>query len=209
MTTLKFLTVFLFITLYSCGQKPAKHKADPAAVALNNKAMELVPFIDNPDCSKKALSLLDQATNIDSEYFLGFNNKLMFLYQLKQFDKAALTVNKLIDLRPSAHDLYLMGGVLYERLGDTISSKNHFQKSLTICNSVLDTMNVKNRDYDMLFMNKAINVIMLGDEAKGNELLKQLYDKQTDDTFKELTASFMNKSKKELVDFMTENKYSH
>jgi tetratricopeptide (TPR) repeat protein len=208
MTTLKFITAFLLIGHYSCGQSSTKHKSDPAAIQLNDKAMLLVPFIDNTDSSIKAISLLDKATSIDSNYFLGYNNKLMFYYQLKQFDKAVLTVNKLIQLRPLAYDLYQMGGVLYERLGDTVSSKNYFQKSLTICNNVLDTMDTKNRDHDMLCMNKAITLIILGDEAKGNQLLKQLYHKQTDDEFKELTASFMNKSKKELLVSLIENKYS-
>ena len=207
MTTLKIITALLLVMLSSCAQKPEKHKADPAAVALNNRAVDLVPFLENNDSSKKALSLLDQSTDIDSNYFLGYYNKLMFLYQLKQFDKAVLTVNKLIQLRPTAHDLYLMGGVLYERLSDTISSKKYFQKSLTICSAVLDTMNEKNRDYDMFSMNKAINLIMLGDE-KGNELLKQLYNRQTDDSFKELIASFMNKSKNEMLSLMTGNRYS-
>ena len=209
MTTLKFITTFLLIALCSCGQNSTKHKVDPAAVELNNKAMTLVQSIDNPDSSTKAISLLDEATNIDSNYFLGYNNKLMFYYQLKQFDKAILTINKLIQLRPTAHDLYMMGGVLCERIGDTLSSKAYFQKSLAICNNVLDTINTKDRDHDMFLLNKAINLIMLGDEFEGNQLLKKLYDSQTDDALKELTASFMNKSKKELLNSMTEDKYSH
>lgn len=209
MTTLKFLTTFLLIGLCSCGQKSAKHKVDHAAVELNNKAMTFVPFIDNADSAKKAISLLDKATTIDSNYFLGHFNKLMFFNQLKQFDKAVLTVNKLIKLRPAAHDLYLTGGILYEQLGDPISSKSYFEKSLAICNSVLDTMSTKNRDYKMLVGNKAVNLIMLGEQAKANELLKQLYDSQTNEEQKKWTASLMNKNKKELLELWTGDQYSH
>ena len=208
MTTLKFITIFVLIALYSCGQKPKKCKGDPAAVDLNNKAMTLVRFIDNVDSSKKAISLLDNATSIDSNYFLGYYNKLMFFNQLKQFDKAVLTINKLIQLRPSAHDLYLTGGILYERIGDTISSKKYFEKSLTICNTVLDTMNKTNRDYEMLVGNEAVNLIMLGDEIKANELLKKLYDSQTDEALKKMTLSMMNTSKKELLASLREDKSS-
>jgi tetratricopeptide (TPR) repeat protein len=215
MTTLKFITTFLLIALYSCGQKPAKHKADPAAVELNNKAMTLVAFIDNSDSSKKAISLLDKATTIDSNYFLGYYNKLMFFNQLKQFDKAILTVNKLIQLRPSAHDLYMTGGILYEQIGDTISSKTYFEKSLTICNNVLDTMSNKNRDYEMLVSNKAINLIMLGQQEDANKILKALYDTRPDDpeydnVTKKWIQSLMNKNKAELMDtFINPDKYSH
>ena len=208
MTTLKFITIFVLIALYSCGHKPTKYKVDPAAVDLNYKAMTLVRFIDNVDSSKKAISLLDNATSIDSNYFLGYYNKLMFFNQLKQFDKAVLTINKLIQLRPLAHDLYLTGGILYERIGDTISSKKYFEKSLTICNTVLDTMNKTNRDYEMLVGNEAVNLIMLDDEIKANELLKKLYDSQTDKALKKMTLSMMNTSKKELLASLTEDKSS-
>lgn len=171
--------------------------------------MTLVAFINNPDSSKKAISLLDKATTIDSNYFLGHYNKLMFYNQLKQFDKAVLTVNKLLQIRPAAHDLYLSGGILYEQLGDTVSSKSYFKKSLAISNSVLDTMSKENRDYEMLVSNKAINLIMLGDQTRANELLKKLYDSQTDEELKKWTASLMNKDKKELLELWTINQYSH
>jgi tetratricopeptide (TPR) repeat protein len=209
MKTLRFLTVFLLLGIWSCGQSAGKHKVDPAAVQLNNQAMTLVAFIYNSDSSRKAISLLDKATAIDSNYFLGHYNKLMFFNQLKQFDKAVFTVNKLIQLQPTAHDLYLTGGVLYEQLGDTISSKSYFKKSLSICNSVLDTMNTKNRDYEMLVGNKAVNLIMLRDQAKANELLKKLYESQTSEEQKKWTASLMNKNKKQILELWTSDQYSH
>lgn len=214
MTTLKFITAFLLITLYSCGQTSVKHKPDPAAVQLNNQAMTLVRYIDNADSSKKAISLLDQATNIDSNYFMGYSNKLMFFFQLKQFDKLIQTNNILLQLRPSAHDLYLRGGMFYQQIGDTVSANNYFSKSLTICNAVLDTMNNKNRDFVMITTNQAINLIMLNDTAKANNILKLLYDNQPDDpqfdnVEKRYIQSLINKNKKDLVDTMNNpDKYS-
>lgn len=91
---------------------------------------------------------------MDSDYFLGYYNKLMFLSQLNDYDKAVSTVNKLIELRPNANDLYLTGGLLYEKKGDTARALQYFQKSLAICNSVLDTMSQTNRDYEMLSNNR-------------------------------------------------------
>lgn len=169
--------------------------------------MTLVPFIDNADSSQKALKLLDQATTIDSNYFLGHQNKLMFYYQHKQFEKALLTNNKLIQLRPNAHDLYLRGGILSEQLGDTVNSKNFFIKGLAICNSVLDTMNKKNRDHVMLTTNKAIGLIMLGDIQKANSILKTLYANQPDNfefdnVEKKYIHSLMDKNKSELLDLL-------
>ncbi|OSZ79897.1 hypothetical protein CAP36_01115 [Chitinophagaceae bacterium IBVUCB2] len=214
MNTLKFITVFLLVASYSCGQQSKKHKPDPEAVQLNNQAMMLVPYIENADSSKKAITLLDQATTIDSNYFLGYSNKLMFYYQLQEFDKLILTNNKLIQLRPSAHDLYLSGGVFYHQIGDSISANRYFNKSLTICNAVLDTMNSKNRDFVMFTTNQAINLIMLNDSAKANKILKVLYENQPDDpqfdnVEKKYIHSLMNKNKKELLDMVNNpDKYS-
>lgn len=207
MKTLKFVSILFLIALNSCGQKSAKRKVDPAAIQLNNQAMTLVPYIDNVDSSKKAISLLDKATEIDSNYFLGYSNKLMFYYQLKQYDKALWTNNKLIQLRPNAHDLYMRSGMLYEELADTVSSTTYFTKSLTIINSLLDTMNRKNRDFVMLTTNQAINLIMLGDSAKANNILKTLYDSQPDDpefdNFEKKYIQFlMGKSKGDLMELM-------
>jgi tetratricopeptide (TPR) repeat protein len=199
MTSIKLTTLFFVIGLYSCGQNSNKHKNDPAAVKLNNEAMRLASFINNTDSANKAISLLDRATSIDSNYFLGYYNKLMFYGQLKQYDKAILTTNKLIKLRPSAHDLYLWGGLLYEKIGDTVSSQKYFQQSLTICDSVLDTMHIKNRDYFMIASNKAINLVMLGDSTKANEILKKLYENLDDQELKKMTILLMNKNKVELL----------
>jgi tetratricopeptide (TPR) repeat protein len=203
MTTLKFLTAFLLITVYSCGQSTAKKKVDPNVTILSNKIIPLVNHIDNPDSCKQALLYLDSATKIDNNCFLCYYNKLMFLYSLKQFHKAVETMNECIRIKPSAHDLYLTGGILYEKIGDTISSRKYFQKSLTLLNSVLDTIKVQDMTYEMLVSNKAINLIMLGDSKSGNDLLKAITDRQKEPELRERTLSFMNKTKKELVDMMT------
>ena len=129
----------------------------------------------------------------------------MFLYSLKQFDKAITTINNCIRISPSAHDLYLTGGILYEKVGDTISSKKYFKKSLAILNSVLDTMKVQNTNYEMLVSNKAINLKMLNDNKRGNDLIKAIANKQQEPELKELTLSYINKGKKEMVDMMTDS----
>ena len=169
--------------------------------------MTLVAYLENADSSLKAISLLDKATTIDSNYFLGYYNKLIFYYQLKQFDKAILTNNKLLQLRPNAYDLYMTGGMLYEQIGDTVAAKTYFSKSLNICNSVLDTMNRQNRYFVTVRTNQAINLIMLNDSTKANKIFKDLYeslpeDLEFDNVEKKYIHFLMNKSKKEVIDFL-------
>jgi tetratricopeptide (TPR) repeat protein len=207
MTTLKFTFPFLFIALYSCGQTPTKHKVNPESVRLNNKIIPLISFTNNPDSCRKVLLFLDSATVIDSDDFIAYYNKLMFLYGLKQYDKAINTANELIRLRPNAHDLFMVKGTLLNKIGDTTSANLNFEKSLKICNGVLDTMHETNRDYMMFVMDKAVNLIMLGDSVKANKILKILYDKQPDDPAfdnvdKKYILSLMNKNRIQLMDFL-------
>jgi len=208
MTTLKFITAFLLIALYSCGQNTAKRKVDPKVTALSNKIIPLVSHLDNSDSCKQALLYLDSATTIDNNFFNCYYNKLMFLCSLKQFDKAVQTLNECLRIAPRAGNLYFTGGVLYEKIGDTISSKKYFQKSMTIINSVLDTMKARNLDYEVLLNDKALNLIMLDDYKGGNDMLKAFADRQQERDLKEMALSYMNKSKKEIVDMLTDMQYS-
>jgi tetratricopeptide (TPR) repeat protein len=181
-----------------------KRKPDITAVKLNDQAMLLVSFIENPDSARKAIQLLDSATKIDSSYFLAYYNKLMFFSQLNLNDEGLRTLNKLIVLRPYAHDLYMMCGLWYERIGHSDSSQSYFEKSLSICNTVLDSMSIKNKDYFMLVGNKAINLTMLGDSLTANGLLKNLYDSLPEDSKfgnveKDYIYSLIGKSKSEIL----------
>ena len=208
MRTLKLILLFFLITLYSCSQKKYYSKVNSQVVRLNNKIIPLVNFLDNPDSSKQALLFLDSATVIDNNCFLCYYNKLMFLYPLKRYDKAIETINECIRLNPSGHDLYLTGGILYEKIGDTVRSNKYFNKSLTMYNAVLDTMNINNGDFDLLAINKALNLIMLSKHKEGNELLQKLYSKQTDSALQKRIFSVMKKSKKDLVESMTKSQHS-
>jgi tetratricopeptide (TPR) repeat protein len=202
MRNVKITWVLLLISLGSCTQNAAEHKVDPAAKVFNERAMTLYSSIDNIDSAKKAIALLDSATTIDSDYYLAYYNKLVFLGNIKQFDKALLAVNNLIRIRPSAHDFYLTRGFLYYRLANMKASKLDFQQALTICSKVLDTMSLKSKNYDYICLDKAISLVMLGQQSEGQVILKQIYNRQTDSSWKKYYGSYLNKSPKQLVDLL-------
>ena len=174
MNILKLICFFLLFGFYSCGQSTKKNKINSKAIKLFTEASKLMVFVKDIDSSKKALSLLDSSTIIEPDYYLGHFNKLVFLNRLKQFDKAVVTAGNLIRLRPNAHDLYIVRGVFSEKIGDTISSSKDFLNSLKICNSVLDTMNLRNPDYEMIMINKGVNLILLERNSEANILLKKI-----------------------------------
>jgi tetratricopeptide (TPR) repeat protein len=204
MPTLKLLLLLLSFSLYSCAQNTAGHKSNPEAVRLSQQVIPLYNYTDNPDSCRKALLFLDSAIEIDSNDFLIYYNTLFFLEGLKQYDKEIKNMNEMIRLRPHAHNLFLMRGGIYEKTGDTISAKKDFQKSLSICNQVLDTMSKNNQDYFMFVTNKAVNLIMLNDSADANKILKALYENyagnsEWDKVDKEYILSLMNKNKQQLM----------
>ena len=199
----------MLFSLCSCGQSPARHKTNPKAVELSNKIIPLVNHLNNSDSCRLALSYLNRATQIDDSCVLCYSNKLMFLYSLNEFAKAAHTVDTLIKFRPTEHIFLLQGGVLYRKIGDSIASKNYFEKSLSICNSVLDTIQIGNSNYFLFATNKAINLIMLDEKAEANKVLKAAYKNEKDTLIKKQIAIWMNRDKDTIVDMIINpEKYS-
>ena len=195
MTTLKLIIPFCLFGLCSCHQNKhtqttLSHHPDPKAIKLNNETIKLAQYIHNSDSCRKALKLLDSATKIDDQYFLGHFNKLMFLSQLQEYDKAIATINKLITLKPLAHDLHLMAGIFYLKQKDTISATKHLNLSLNICNQVLDTMSSTNNNYLLFSLDKAECLFMLEREDDANNYLNALTAKQTDSTLKQAILSY-------------------
>jgi len=208
MTTLKFFLAFFITGFCACRQNTGKYKPDPYAIKLNDSAVSLISYM-NRDSTQRAISLLDKATSIDSNYFLGYYNKRIFQTGLKQYNDAIKTTFDLIRIKPFANDLYMTGGLLYELTGDTVSAKKYFEKSLSICNSILDTMKSNNSSYEIVAGNKAINLKMLGKEEEADKFLEVLSERQTDTALKQAVLLWVGKSKREILEEMSrDDQYS-
>lgn len=202
---------FFIIGILSCRPQThsKKHIADPLAIKLNDSAVNAV--IQRKDY-REAISLLNQATQIDSNYFLAYTNKLSFQLVEKQFDNALKTATRLNRIRPNAPDYYVTIGILNELNGDTVKSKVFYTEASKRYNAILDTMSSLNKEYDMFSINKAINLILIGQQQKGNDLLIEIYNRQKDSSYKEMLSTFMNKSKRDILKFYTSNRvvdYGH
>jgi len=192
------LTITLFI--FSCSEPDApKSKINPAARALNDTACMLSRSGKVEDVLR-AIELLDSATNMDHDYFTAYWNKLAFLNQLKQYSRSLAAAKELSRLKPNDPVFYVTIGTLCEKIGDSISADNYFERGLTLFNTELDTMDSKTKKYDFLMMNKGIDLIMLDREKEGNAILAQLYNENTDSTHRKTIAFYMNKNKKVLLD---------
>jgi len=176
------LALILFIVPFlSCAQKKEKYKVNPVAVQLNYQAMDLMMKNKNVDSLRKGLALLEKATELDSNYFLGHFNKTFFYNRFKEFDKSLTTIKKLIQLSPLAPDLYTAAGLYFEKLGPTDSAKKYFTTSSSMCDKVLDTMSEKNKSYLLFASSKFIDLLMLGDFTQANywsQKFEQVAEKQ-------------------------------
>lgn len=203
LSIMRQLVLFLLIGFSACSQQPEKKKysIDPRARQFNDSAISITMYSQD---YKSAIQLLDEAIKIDSNYYIAFVNKLSFQVELNQFDKALETAKELHRIKPAAPDNFSLIGMLYEKIGDTLLSKQYFKDAGAQFNKILDTMNVKNKYYEILLMNKAVNLIFMGDQQKGNDMLKQLYNKTNDEAYREMLASLINKSRQEILDNFTQ-----
>lgn len=211
MKTIKAIRSFLFLILFvGCKTQSAKYPLPPLSEKLNFKAMELVRYVDNEDSCKKALSLLDSATNMDKDNFLAYYNKIAFLCSLREFGKAITAIDNAIRLKPEAHDLYLISGILHRKTNDTILAQQLFLNSLSICNKALDTMNSANSDYMMLEANRILLHVMLNDRKKANYFLKKLDDTKINSTASQQLLQTVSENRDTIISKMLDPKnYRH
>jgi tetratricopeptide (TPR) repeat protein len=175
--------VMLLSVANSCSNNKNTSSIPQECINLNDSAINLVYKSSNFTMNQRltdAIALLDKATKIDSADYVAYYNKRTYQLKLKQYNDALLTSKQMIKLSPNNGDNYFYVGVLCIKAGDTASSMPYFKRALSLYNNVLDTMNIKNVRYKSLKMAKATDLIVLGQKQKGNEILKDLYNKETD-----------------------------
>lgn len=192
----------LLTLLWSCGERSGKENAAQGTDALSDPVVRLAQHLDKPDSCRKAIAYLDSAAKANDQCFLCYYNQLMFFSALQDYDGALKVINECQRIRPGAYDLYLMGGFLYQKKGDSLLAVTNFQRSLAIINDILDTTKTQALNYVQLVTHKALSLVMLGDQQGGNELLQRLADNEKDTVLKEGILALMYKSKKELTERM-------
>lgn len=198
---------FIFLLLLiGCKDKSDKYPLPPLSLKLEFEAMELIQHIDNKDSCLKAISLLDSATDIDKDYFPAYYNKLPFLCSIGDYRRAIMAIDNASRIKPEAHDLYLISGILHRKLKDTTEANHLFLKSLSICNGTLDTMPSTNNDYMKLQSNRILLNIMLNEKKKAKYLLDKLKDIAMDSATSNQFVHVVNEHRDSIISKMLEPK---
>ncbi len=210
MSLYKLLLFFLSISFYSCGYSQTTMQANSTAFKLSKKINSLIIYIDNSDSCRKAVSILDSATSIDSNCFSCYQNKVMFLYSLRQYTQAAVALDNCVRIKPYIIGNYISDGLMHIKLGDTADAKKYFQRSLLICNSVLDTIKTNSSYYPAVAIDKAIVEIILDKRDEANAVLKTFYNTEAGRLFKDDFIILFNKSRNDIIDSLVNpEKYRH
>jgi tetratricopeptide (TPR) repeat protein len=201
MTLKQISIIFTFIVLSSCGHVSTDKKTtiDPDARALNDSAVAL-HMTFNKENTMKAIELLDKATKIDPGYFLAHWNKYVFQNELNMKEQAFETLKTLELLTPENPELKMASGVFHENIGDSSTAFQKYQRANSIYESNLDTLAKNGIQYSMLQSNRAINLILLGRESQGKEILNDLLQNESDEATKELIKEFLTLSRQDLLD---------
>jgi tetratricopeptide (TPR) repeat protein len=199
---MRFLILILAITFFSCSQGKRKHSINPDAKKLHDSAVDLV--VHNMDYLK-AITLLNQAIQIDSNYFSAYNSKFAFLGLSRSADLPEFlkTLKKLIELRPDLPDFYFYAGIISKKIGDSSLSKNYFDGAILHYDKILDSIKTDKVLKEVFTINKGIVLILLNQDTKGHNLLKQAYNWESDTAYKSNIDRLMNMSKQSLVDSLS------
>ena len=203
--TIRFIIIFLFLINSGCAQQVDKHAytVDPTSKKLNDSAVSIA--VHSYEYAK-AVELLDKATQIDSNYFAAYRNKMSFQGLIKPFDadKILAIVKSLSRLRPQDPQYYMNIGMLYYKKGDSLISSTYFSEALLHFNSILDTIHSTTPGYDVLVMSKGYTLYFQGQDQKAHDILQNLYETTQDTVVKEMILPALQKTRKDIIaEFMS------
>jgi len=179
MTMIRFTTFCLIILLMiSCSEKRQNKSGafDPKAIALNKRAVKMI----SESKFDSAFILLDEAIKIDETYSVPHSNKAtIYVNQINY--RMALKENLLaVEKKPDLAEGWFMAGMLSDKTGDTIKSRDYYQRSIDLFEKKIADPEQKGKL--MTFrLNRALALILLGKEAEGREEMRKLKEENPTD----------------------------
>jgi len=196
--------ILLASCFFSCGHKVPKIRPDSEAKRLRSQASEVASKLGGNDSVRRmrlehAVALLDRATELDSNYFGAYWDKLIYQRQLEHYEKALLTGKQLMRLMPNQPTEIEIEGALSELNGDRPSSIKYYTKALLINRIRLDSMQSNQENITSLQMFYAFDLIALKRYREGNAIFKKLAETAKDPAERQTYLYYMSMTRKEVL----------
>ncbi len=190
---INFLTICI---LLGCNNSTTRI----SAIELNDSALAITNHFEDTSKYEQAIALLNQAIKKDSTIFDLYKNKYFFEFTLGNYKAALKTNNRLIAFRPDSADLYFQAAIFEQYFQDTVLAHKSFERAALLYKKTLDTMNAKSPYYFYDWRLWACSMIMIGQESKIHEFLKENCTNSIDSTI--YHPEMLSKTKLELRQVM-------
>jgi len=190
----------------ACNSKTQEHNYNEKAKQLNDSAVTMSFQLSDTAKVMAAIQLLNEATNIQSDYYSAYWNKLVFQSQLGLIDDAFATLKIMEQISPKNPDLKLRLGNFYEQhKKDTIQAMSKYREADLLYKSILDTINTNSLSYQSIITSYALNLKMLGKNVEADSILYSFIqnhyydDKEEYEVFKQFIETYIFKKTREEV----------
>jgi tetratricopeptide (TPR) repeat protein len=127
-----------------------------------------------------ALIYFDKAIEIDTTYYVAYGNKSSLYCSLKDFKNAFIEIQKEIAVKPDLAEGWTFAGMLSDKLGDTLNAMTYYKKSLALFDERI--INPSKQEFlDANKRNRALCLILMGQDQEGRNELKRLKEAHPDD----------------------------
>ena len=120
--------VLILILFVSCINSAKKEKFNPKAIALNNKAVELLSRFEKDS----AMIFFNSAILTDDTYYLPHVGKAGVFTGNKQYDKALNEMDLAIRKQPDYAEGWTFAGMLNDKLGNSEKASVYYKNSIKI-----------------------------------------------------------------------------
>ena len=192
------ISLLILITiLQSCKEQEKIFYYNPKAVEFNDKAVHLMQRMEYDS----ALILFNEAITKDKNYYLPYSNMTRIYLIKKQFDKALQTSNKVVEIKPDLAEGWVFTGIIYDKLGDSLIAKKFYTKSIEIFDNRINNPE-KKKDLTANRLNRAVSLILLGQESEGKNELRKL---KAQNSFDSMIDELLKINKNDYIKQLTEN----
>lgn len=146
---------------------------DKKAVLLNEGAVNIMST--NRD---SALTLLNKATDIDSNYYIAFGNKVSIYASTGDYKQAIVNSQQVLRIKPDLAEAVVFLGILYDKSGQIKEAKEQYNLAIRLFDKRL-LVSDKNQKANKI--NRVLGLLLVGEQTKGMEEIKKLQNEYPND----------------------------